>query len=190
MKPSGEKKRIRTESLALRRALTPGEYGALSEAVAARIWTLPEFASARHVMTYVSSKDNEVDTKPMIRRMLDEGRLVWAPAMRPGRRMAWLPLRSLDELAESSFQILEPQPRGSDPAPPDTAAVLTPGLAFSRNCGRIGYGAGYFDRFLANHVGTTIGLAFECQIRDDVPSEPHDVPLDIVVTESAVYRRD
>lgn len=181
---------IRAESLAMRRAMTRSEHRTGSEAIAQRLWILPGFANASSVMTYVSSKDNEVDTRNVIGRLLAEGRGVWVPATRPGRRMAWFSLHGLDELEENAFGIFEPKRREGEGSPPDDAPVLTPGLAFSPHCRRIGYGAGYFDRFLADHAGTAIGLAFQFQIRDDVPSEPHDIPLDVIVTESAVYRRE
>jgi len=109
-------------------------------------------------------------------------------------------LRTLDELVPQTLGILEPRPElRADPSrrvlPEDIALVLTPGLAFDRSGGRLGRGAGYYDRFFAridSERETPVpkfALAFDCQILDQVLIEPHDIRLDGIVTESEIIRR-
>ena len=184
-----EKKTIRHEILAARRALTPAEAAEKSAAIGASVAALPEFAAASAVLTYVASKDNEVDTQPLIARLLEASRPVLVPATLGKGRMVWSRLESLDELAPATFGVLEPRPEyRRDMPPPAGSVVLVPGLAFTKAGWRIGYGGGYFDRFLAEFAGTRIAVAFALQIVPEMPVEAHDVPMHIIVTESHVYR--
>ena len=106
-------------------------------------------------------------------------------------------LKTLDELIPQTLGILEPQPElRAAPSrrvlPDELALVLTPGLAFDRNGGRLGRGAGYYDRFFARidqarkKPVPKFALAFDCQVLGQVPVQPHDVRLDGIVTESEI----
>jgi 5-formyltetrahydrofolate cyclo-ligase len=131
--------------------------------------------------------DNELDTRGVLAWALGEGKTVLVPVCMPKRAMAWSVLRHFDQLAPSNFGVLEPRADARELVPPPAdAPVLVPGIAFDRRGYRIGYGAGYFDRFLAHHAGLKIGLAYECQIIDAVPHEPHDVKMDMIVTERGI----
>ena len=207
-----EKTVIRRKYLAARRALSPDEWAARSRAVHDQLAEVDEFREATTVLTYVSPKDNEVDTQALIESMLTQGVCVLVPIAEKDRQLTWSRLKALSELGPGRFGILEPLPEFVRPMdPPDDAVVLVPGIAFTRDGYRIGYGGGYFDRFLAGFRGVSIGLAFDLQTirqgderkKGTVPSrpptadsvgtvsffQPHDVPVDIVVTESATYRR-
>ena len=109
-------------------------------------------------------------------------------------------LRTLDELVPQTLGISEPRPElRTDPGrrvlPEELALVLTPGLAFDRSGGRLGRGGGYYDRFFARMDSERekpvpkFALAFDCQILDQIPVEPHDFRLDGIVTESGVINR-
>ncbi len=108
-------------------------------------------------------------------------------------------LESLAELVPQTLGILEPHPDLKADAlrrvlPDELGLILTPGLAFDSGGGRLGRGAGYYDRFLARFDSQRetpipkFALAFECQILDRIPTEPHDVPLDGIITESRILR--
>ncbi len=105
-------------------------------------------------------------------------------------------LRTLDELEPGCMGIPEPkkslrQESGRIVDPQNIELVLVPGLAFDASGNRLGRGAGYYDRFLARLRPSTvlIGLAFECQVFESVPVEPHDRPVDFVVTERTIHPR-
>ena len=199
---------IRGEYLAARKALPVEEWAARSAAVRERLAGVAEFRDAATVLTYVSSKDNEVDTQALMASMLAKNVRVLVPVAGKDRRMTWSRLEALSELGPGRFGILEPLPGFARPTdPPGDAVVLVPGIAFTPDGYRIGYGGGYFDRFLAGFEGISIGLAFDLQMAlqeerktgtvpsDRVPEgdgtvpvfQPHDVPVDIVVTESSTW---
>jgi len=185
-----DKAEIRERMLQARRALADEVVAEKNRAIISRLEQLPEFAQAQAVLTYVSSKDNEVDTQGLIEDLLREGRMVLVPIAGRDRVMVWSRLLSLDELAKGRFGILEPPPEARRIMdPPGGAVAVVPGVAFTREGWRIGYGGGYFDTFLAGFAGTSIAIAFEAQMVESIPTDQHDVPMDMVVTEAAVYRR-
>jgi len=185
-----EKPKLRRAALARRRAMAPAEVARKSAAIVNRLMALDAVRAAPVLLSYISSKDNEVDTHRFVDRLLTANRTVLAPVAENRGLLAWSRLENLSELAPGRFGILEPMPAYRRlVVPPTNAPVLVPGIAFSRTGRRIGYGGGYYDRFLAGHPGPKIGLAFELQIIDEFDAFSHDVPVDVVVTESAVYNR-
>lgn len=185
-----EKTELRRNYLRARQALSAEEATAKSEQIIGRLTRLEEFKNAREILSYVSSKDNEVETRPLIKLLLGHKRPVLVPIAERNGRLTWSQINSLDELVPSRFKILEPDPKyRRDKKPSDGALLLVPGIAFTTSCDRIGYGWGYFDRFLTRFSGTTIGLGYNLQIVPPFTPGPMDVPLDIVLTESATYRR-
>lgn len=186
----GAKAALRTVYLAQRKALTLDQVAAWSAAAVERVRSLPEMAAAPALLVYLASKDNELDTLPLVERLLKEGRTVLVPVGAKDRSLVWARLECLDEVAPSRFGILEPRAECLRPTEvPRGALAVVPGIVFSRDGGRIGYGAGYYDRFLSSFGGLKVGLAYEAQLADVVPLEPHDVPMDLVITESDTYRR-
>lgn len=174
--------------LARRRAMSAEETAEKSAAIAEHLCALGEFRLPRPLLTYVASKDNEVDTRGLIRDQLRQGRTVLVPIAKADGVLAWSVLMSLDEVAPSRFGILEPQSQYQRIAEPLASSVcLVPGIAFTRSGYRVGYGGGYFDRFLSVFSGIAIGLAFELQLVDSFPLDAHDIPVHLLVTEERVY---
>lgn len=185
-----EKSLLRKTALETRKALSPEEIKEKSANILRRLQDLPVFVRAQTVLCYVSSRDNEVGTHPLIEWLLTQCRTVLVPISGNDRQLSWSRLHDLRELAPARFGILEPRPefRRITP-PPGDAVVIVPGIAFRRDGYRIGYGGGYYDRFLAGHPGAGIGLAFDVQIIESFHPEPHDVPLDYIVTEFHTHHR-
>ncbi|MBO3842641.1 MAG: 5-formyltetrahydrofolate cyclo-ligase, partial [Candidatus Brockarchaeota archaeon] len=155
--------------------------------------SLDEFSKAKCVMVYVS-KEDEVDTIGLITDMLKSGKRVAVPLV-DEERMELIPceISTLEELAVGTFGVMEPDPGNSRIVNTEEIdVVVVPGMAFDRNCNRLGRGKGYFDRFLKRLNGgkKVIGLAFSEQVFDSIPVEENDVKVDIVVTESSIIRRD
>ena len=146
---------------------------------------LDAYRRAAVVHTYVGALDGEVETRDLIARALRGGKRVLCPrAERGPRRLEHYEIRSLDELEQTALGLWEPNPSRATPADPaDADLVLVPGIAFDRRGHRIGYGAGYYDRFLATCGATTVGLAYSFQVREALPHERHDVPVNVIVTE-------
>ncbi len=181
------KSELRKECRSRRDGLSRAEILGKSQSIRERLSALPEFASAQQVLTYVSM-GSEVDTHGVIRSLLKGRRTVLVPIAEDDGTLHWARLERLEDLEPGAFGVLEPRPDRRRPVePPDDALVIVPCVAFAPSGHRLGHGKGYFDRFLADRRGTSIGLAFETQKAEDLPAESHDVPLDIVVTESRCY---
>jgi len=147
-----------------------------------------DLVSAEWVMGFVSF-GREVHTHELLRAMLAEGRRVCVPSFDvAGQRYICSELKHFDwDLREGNMGILEPRHEVIRPVRADKMdAWLVPGLAFDEHGNRLGRGMGYFDRLLCGARGVKIGLAYDFQLMEEVPSEPHDVRLDFIVTETRV----
>ena len=162
-----------------RKALTPEERTAASEIICAKLAAL-NFHSP--IAVYLASSQ-EIDLSPFIRKMLMMGVKVVAPRWN-GETYELAVLKGLDDahLRQGPMGILEPA-EAEIVQPDDVEVWLVPGLAFTRNGKRLGYGGGWYDRLLAEAPKDAVkfGLAYEFQVVDDLPSEPHDVLLSKVV---------
>ena len=185
-----EKDRLRREFLARRQAMKEQEVQIKSRAIQTRVEALLREEEARTVMSYVSVR-NEVRTQALIRSLLAEGIVVAVPLCVP-ERLELVPcrLKSLEhDLEEGHFGIPEPKENKRQPLPlEELEAIIVPGVAFDR-CGyRLGHGSGYYDLFLRRLPDgiAKIGLAYDWQVVAEVPRSDHDVPVDLVVTETEV----
>jgi 5-formyltetrahydrofolate cyclo-ligase len=200
--PPGGKEQIRHEALCRRKALTSAQAAASGRAVLKNVLTLAEFARARCLHTYVSGKDNEVDTLELIACALKMGKQVTVPVIARPEQIAaphialgsWAMghafLASSDELTSQHWGVPQPDPHTAHWLDDLSALdlIVVPGLAFDRAGRRIGYGLGYYDRLLAQVKAPRIGLAYEVSLFDQIPVSPHDIPMHQVITESTVYQ--
>ena len=192
MELAKSKEGARVHFKAVREGLSAGERRALDEAIARNVAALPEFAAADAVFTYLSF-GAEVDTRGLIQRAWDAGKTVCLPRVVPGtREMRWYTAGYLDGLVRSPFGVEEPP---DDPTrevlPADFArpVALVPGLAFDREGFRLGYGGGFYDAFLPDFPGASIGLARACPLVDRLAvRDAHDVPVGLVCIEGEVIR--
>jgi 5-formyltetrahydrofolate cyclo-ligase len=179
------KKALRDAAKQKRRAIPEDEIAKKSARICA--YLLEVIDGCDPVMAYVS-KPPEVDTHPFIRDLLREGRRVVVPIIEKETRTLRLSyLRDTTLLVKSTFHVPEPIGNEIPAQASDIQTVIIPLLAFDRRGNRLGYGAGYYDRFLAQNPGVRkIGVAFSCQEIDSVPGDENDVRIDIVVTEDEV----
>lgn len=184
---ANSKQAIRRDMLEQRDRLIPEACAELSTAIRGRLFGSDLYAGASCLSCYVSM-GNEVDTHEVIRQAIADGKRLAVPLCRKGVTLVHRCIASIDDLSPSRFGLLEP----TDPSLPEVAVsdfdlVLVPGLAFDRSGNRIGFGAGYYDGFLCHVSAPKVALAYDFQLVDRVPVEPHDVPLDAVVTESGFH---
>ena len=180
-----EKAALRRELLARRDAL-PGR-AEKSRAIQSRVLALPEYQRARRVLLYLS-KGSEVDTWPLLDCALAQGKEVYAPRCleRPGE-MAFYRVSSREDLQAGAFGLLEPIPGRCPPLERGQGDLcLVPGLAFDREGYRLGYGKGYYDRFLTSHPVETVGLCFGDLVVPRLPHSPLDRRVSALVTEAGV----
>lgn len=179
------KERIRRESLKRRNRLSREEIERKSLLIRRGILKLPEFVKAKRILTYFE-KGTEVKISPLITHMLNTGKEVILPITVPEKKELLLSrIMSLEELGEGIFGILEPKVMRL--VPPETIELaILPGVAFDLEGNRIGYGGGYFDGLLHKMDALLIGVAYEIQIVEDLPSSSKDVRMDKIITESRV----
>jgi 5-formyltetrahydrofolate cyclo-ligase len=169
----------------------------LSELAVVRFCDLPEYQAAETAMWYLDCR-SELRTRHALPAALAGGKRIVVPFCtvdeRGENKLGLWRLESFDELVVGKWKILEPpRERWDDPArtvePEELDIVMVPGVGFSREGGRMGNGQGYYDRLLANVRPDCplVALCYESQLFDDLIVGPHDVFMDKVVTESAVY---
>ena len=139
------------------------------------------------VMVY-TSKEKEVNTKPLITKLFEHGNPVIVPIIVKddiSLRLSYL--RDFSVLVPSTFGVPEPVGNEILATGENVDTIILPMLGFDRTGGRMGYGAGYYDRFLAKNQNVRkIGIAFACQEYDNLPVDENDVPMDYIITEEGV----
>ena len=158
---------------------------------------LDEYKEAQTVLWYVDAR-SEMQTQAAIEAALKTNKRIVVPYCTKGEKgenkLGLWPLQSMEELVAGKWKILEP-PREEWGKPEKQVAeseldlIVVPGVAFGRDGARLGNGQGYYDRLLAKVRSDCklIGLCYESQLLDNITMEPHDVPVDKVITEARVY---
>jgi 5-formyltetrahydrofolate cyclo-ligase len=177
------KKLLRDLLKTLRSSLPAALRAEFSQIIAERLFQMEEVMSAKVFFTYISC-GAEVETRGIIRRLLAEGKSVTVPRI-ADKRMEARAFTSWDELSPGELGI--PTPQSGHEYQGQIDVVITPGLGFTVKGHRIGFGRGYYDQWFSSHpAGFKVALAYEAQIVEDVPLDPHDVPVDCIVTEKRV----
>ena len=174
--------------LAERMALSVSEATALSRLVQQAFIATGEFAKAR-VLAIYAPIHNEVDTSEVMNTALMSAKVLLFPAVCHNG----LELRRISEpgeLRKGAYGILEPTPECPAHPPGEADLIVIPGIAYDICGGRIGYGKGYYDRTLHTLEGTgkLVGFCYDFQLLERIAGEPHDVRMDIIITERRIIR--
>jgi 5-formyltetrahydrofolate cyclo-ligase len=175
--------------LASLRAISPEEALSAGRRICRGLTSWPGFARASQVVAF-STLPGEIDTRPLWEAVRAAGKVALLPRIVEGD-LEFVPHESEEEWVRGRFGVLEPGPRSEAASLAQDAIVLVPGLAFDRLGGRLGRGAGYYDRALTKVRRTRtrvtlIGVAFSLQIIDRVPMTRDDVGLDGLLTEEGL----
>jgi 5-formyltetrahydrofolate cyclo-ligase len=184
------KANLRKEMLQQRKTMETQNVSSYSNKIISAIMELPEFINSKNIMLYLSF-NKEVNTYPLARWCLDNGKTVIAPYCIESEReiVPYKITNLLNDLTKSSFGVMEPKHDILQKANiEDIDLIIVPGVAFDKNCNRLGFGAGYYDRFLPKRLKHTpaIGIAYDYQIIDEVPTSEYDVPLDFIITQERI----
>jgi 5-formyltetrahydrofolate cyclo-ligase len=182
------KKVIRASILQKRNNMPVSEVIRNSSLIKERLFGLHEFRRARAILWYVSY-GSEVATHEMIQECMALGKTVVVPCTDTKKRhLSLSELRRWDELGVGAYNIQEPRLECRHEVAVDTVdLILVPGIAFDCGGHRIGHGMGYYDRLLSENVkALKIGLAFELQLVEKIPTKQHDVSVDIIITEKRI----
>ncbi|HOQ09196.1 MAG TPA: 5-formyltetrahydrofolate cyclo-ligase [Syntrophomonadaceae bacterium] len=176
------KKQIRNEMKERRQQLSPAEVEQLSQQIRQRIEELYPIQKAGRIMAYASI-GNEVNLVPLLEKWRREGRTILLPRVERGGRMEAVVWTGWDQVQSGPFGIREPLGEPFDPAAID--AVLTPGLVFDYKGYRLGYGKGYYDRFLPRLRSSAFicGICYEFQVVENVFPHEGDIPMHWIVTD-------
>lgn len=179
------KKRIRKEALSARRAMLPEQRAQESRDITDKVLSSSEFIEAETVFCYVSL-DDEVHTYDIMFAVLKAGKRLCIPYVTDEKGiMLAVQLRSISDLVIGAYGIpTAPEYNGSHVvvSPEDIDLAIVPGAAFTLDGQRIGMGGGYYDRFLERLAGISVGVAYSCQMYENLPVEQHDKKVDIIFT--------
>lgn len=183
------KQNLRARYRQFRERMEPAQKLALDSGIQSRLLALPEYANSDTLFTYVS-KSIEVDTTALIGAALANRKKVAVPRCVPDTYdMEFYYIRSMEELEKGLFGVLEPVPGRSRPVLPGTDGLcIVPGLSFDAQGYRLGYGKGYYDRFLAGFRGITIGICYSGCVQWNLPHGYYDRPVDVLITEKYIRR--
>lgn len=187
------KRALRQRVLATRAALDPNERLRLNQAITARLLSVPAFKRARSVLAYLSF-GSEFDTHDFVSALQARGCALVLPRIDLANHRLTLHRVGDPEMETLAgvWGIREPDPTRCAAADPhEIDAVLVPGVAFTPQCERLGYGGGFYDGLIRDWPRNPplIAAAFQAQIVDDLPVGPDDLPIDMVVTQVQAYRR-
>ena len=176
--------------MAARRKLAPEARALRSQQIAAGVLALEAFERARTLAVY-APMGAEVDPSAIAAEALARGKRVAYPVLVGAARPLRFAVCTPGALVTGALRCLVPPPEAESVAPAAIDLVLVPGIAFDSACRRLGRGRGHYDATLAalRPDAVRVGLAFELQVVPEVPQEPHDAPLDVVVTEARVLWR-
>lgn len=188
-----EKKRMRQEYKAIRESLLPEDKARFDACIEEALLDSMSVRYSGKILAYASLA-GEVETTEFCRKVLACGRELYLPKSYPGGILRFFAVGSLEDLQKGAFGVLEPEERVEKAYVPSSQKpdlCLVPGICFDAYGYRIGYGKGYYDRFLANFTGVSMGLAYEaCVCRDALPIEKRtDKPVDFIVTEKGINKR-
>jgi 5-formyltetrahydrofolate cyclo-ligase len=184
------KKALRQAMLAKRKALSVRYREQASQQICTRLWQRLERLSAQTLLFYMPIQ-GEVDLRRAIHIGWQKGRRIILPRAMEGHQLACYQVEHGGQLQRGAYQIMEPDPQKAQLIDPLTIELaFIPGVAFDRQCYRLGYGGGYYDRFLQKypHIQTW-GIAYEEQMVPTIFPEAHDQPLQLVLTEKDRYTK-
>ena len=182
---------LRSELLALRNAISPEDKqdwdAKINEAIIGDAW----FRQTKMILAYFPI-GSEPDIRPALGEALRQGKEVFLPKCDPGtREMAFHQITSLEGLHPGAHGIPEPEANHYELCIMNYALCLVPGISFDRVGFRLGYGGGYYDKFLARHGHLrTLGICYEALLRDRLPKDALDIAVERVLTEGEAHERE
>lgn len=176
------KETLRQELLSRRRGMDKCTKKKSDDSIHTKLIALLNERKPRQILCYVSTPI-EVDTSRFLSKLLERNEAVYVPRCAEGN-MRFFRINALSELRMGAFKILEPI--GSEEFHGETDSVcVTPALSFDRDGYRLGYGGGYYDRFLKNYQGLSVGICYQSFL-GEIPKEPFDLPVDLLITDEEV----
>lgn len=179
------KQEIRKQIRKVRRNIEAVDWQKATETITGKVIESDSFREATDLYCYMNF-DYEVGTVRIMEEAWRLGKDVWLPKV-SGDEMDFFLVHSVKELKKGAFGIMEPS-GNSEKATGEDGLIIVPGVVFDRHRHRIGYGKGYYDRYLTAHPDLiTMGIAFDIQLMEKIPNDEFDRKLDMVFTETLTY---
>lgn len=183
-----EKSRLRAKYRQLRNSLSEYEREKRDELITARLTGLEQYKSVQQIFCYVST-GSEVGTHRLIAQAIEDSKAVAVPKCRADCRLDFYYINSIGDLSPGAYGIAEPR-EGLEKADDLSGLCIVPGLLFDLGGFRLGYGKGYYDRFLPHFDGVKVGLCFEEFLIDSLPRYSTDCRVDMIITDKNVYNNE
>lgn len=179
-----EKLRLRKQIIEHMNSLSKERYTTLSEQISFSLYAQKEWAEAK-IIGITLSMENEVNTYPIIEKAWEEGKKVVVPKCnKETRTMSFRQISNFDQLETVYMNLREPIPALTEEVNADKIDLqIVPGVAYTERGDRIGYGGGYYDRYLVHYKGKTLSLAYSFQMVEHIPVEPFDKNVEKIITE-------
>lgn len=182
MNISDQKKKLRKEMLAKRAKLSQQNKEKYDQWICAELLKIVKAYHCKAIHAYLPM-GTEINILPLIKNLLREKIVVVCPKTLPNRKLEHLMLGSLDQLEKGVFGTMHPTHAKVYEGAYDL--IIVPGLAFDQHRQRLGYGGGYYDQFLCEHPeALKVGIAYPFQFHEEIPSESHDIGLDVILVPS------
>ncbi|AZV44387.1 hypothetical protein BAOM_3778 [Peribacillus asahii] len=182
------KRKIRNDMKATLERLSEEQRIKYTNQITEQLFHLEEWKKAK-VIGITIAVPPEVPTASIIEQAWSEGKKVAVPKCYPQTKvMEFKEITSFQQLESVYSNLLEPIAETVCVDSEEIDVLIVPGLAFTKEGYRLGFGGGYYDRFLVSFKGTTLALAYECQLVESLPIEAHDLPVHQVVTTNTVFR--
>nr|WP_285853540.1 5-formyltetrahydrofolate cyclo-ligase [Bacillus safensis] len=184
------KKELRLQTLAKLDQMSDEEFEQSIALLHEHLFQLPAWKQANTV-ALTMSRGKEVPTMPLIEKAWQEGKTVCVPTCFPEtKEMTFYEYTPKTKMISRYFGLLEPDPLESAAIHKKTIdLIIVPGVCFDRQGYRIGYGGGYYDRYLADYHGETLALCLTVQQTEQIPAETHDIPVSIIVSEKGILNQ-
>lgn len=181
------KKELRKELIKNRTSMSVTDVEELSHKINSYIMEWDSYKSAKAFMSYYSFR-KEVLTDELLNNGLKEGKTVVLPkSIKEGSQILPCIINSISDLKEENYGIMEP-PTDNLLEREKLDIVFVPGVGFDKRGFRIGYGAGYYDRFLSDYKGIKVGVCFELQVVEHAHNDSHDIAMDYIITEKGIIK--
>ncbi|MGN7373360.1 5-formyltetrahydrofolate cyclo-ligase [Bacillus halotolerans] len=181
------KSQLRKKTIETLSAISSEELSKKTARINKHLFSLQEWKNASTIAVTIS-RGLEVPTRPIIEKAWDEGKEVCIPKCDPDtKRMQFRTFQADDQLETVYAGLQEPMIEKTNKViQSQIDLMIVPGVCFDANGYRIGFGGGYYDRYLSDYKGNTVSLLLECQLYDHVPHLSHDIPVQMLVTEERI----
>ena len=179
------KNELRTQYSEKRKALSSEQKNKLDESIAKRFINMLSYRYSNQILFYAST-DAEISTTSIFEQALNVGKACYFPKCYEDSKMSFYKVNSPDELVPDAFNIKAPVNETEIYKPQPSDIIIVPAMSYDSKGFRLGYGKGFYDRFLPDFLGTKIGFCYSDFMAESLPKGRYDISVDIIVTEKKV----